>query len=322
MSLIDTLAIAFTEHDVRDAWISYLAELIRESKAIGAMSVHFVFSDRPRLTTTFATGAHAADIEEFLVRYAGTPHDSAPNHDGAWNAPVVAFSHPLLPAKVYVAGEDRDTLSRAITSLPDTSSLLHALTQSFHALRAHHAALRAQALFDATLPTLLVDKDGRIHALNRHAQPFFDRDGSLLHEDDRGVLVFKRPKLNRDFQTHLAAYFDGHPITRKVRGNDMVIILNGTTTDRHAPPQLVRVTLKRLGQMPHVDVTELQNTLGLTPAQARLAQAMILGETVRDYAARTGLTHKGAKYHLENMMRRLHCKRRDALVRLLVAFAG
>lgn len=57
--------------------------------------------------------------------------------------------------------------------------------------------------------------------------------------------------------------------------------------------------------------------LDLSPAEARLALLLAMGETIKDYAAKEGCSWHTARTHLKNLMHKTGCHRQMDLVRLL-----
>lgn len=320
MPLINTLNLASSEHDVHGAWAPYLDTILSEYDAIEAVSVHFVFSDKPHTANIISAGSRANDLRPHLERGTRDPYGSVYSHNSHHQRPVVAVAHPLLHATLYVVGENREALSHSIATISRSQPLMQALALSYHILRAHHATLKVQAALDNHLPMLLVDKDANLHGRNRLTDPFFDSSHGLATESPHGQIAFNDPKLNADFKEQLSRYFAGDPVTRKIRRHDLLLIINGSTAGPPPSPQLACLTLRRLGQAPRIDLRELQASLGLTRSQAKLAEALIIGEEVKHYAVRNGITHKGANWHLSGMMKRLNCHRREQLVRLLLFF--
>lgn len=66
------------------------------------------------------------------------------------------------------------------------------------------------------------------------------------------------------------------------------------------------------------DARRLAETLDLTPAQARVAEALAAGETVKSIAANTHRTQATIRWHIRQMMEKLGCRRQTDLVRLFV----
>jgi DNA-binding NarL/FixJ family response regulator len=66
----------------------------------------------------------------------------------------------------------------------------------------------------------------------------------------------------------------------------------------------------------------LRRTDGLTPAEIRLAQALLSGEAVAQIAEPLGAAASTAKTHLTNLFETSHTNRQAELVRLLMALAG
>ena len=61
----------------------------------------------------------------------------------------------------------------------------------------------------------------------------------------------------------------------------------------------------------------VEQVLGLSPAEARLALLLAAGKTVKDFAAAEGVSWHTARTHLKNAMRKTACHRQLELVALL-----
>ncbi len=66
----------------------------------------------------------------------------------------------------------------------------------------------------------------------------------------------------------------------------------------------------------------LQELHGLTPAEAKVAAAIIDGRQLKDYAETCGLSYNTAKWHLSNVMQKSGCKTRMDLVRTSLFLAA
>ena len=72
-------------------------------------------------------------------------------------------------------------------------------------------------------------------------------------------------------------------------------------------------------QQPALPEERLQAIFGLTPAEAKLAAALVSGTSVSDYASKAGVTENTARWTLKQVQAKTDCRRQADLVRLLAA---
>lgn len=68
---------------------------------------------------------------------------------------------------------------------------------------------------------------------------------------------------------------------------------------------------------PALDAGVLEQVWGLTPAEARLAKALMQGKTVQDFARDGGVSLNTARTHLKRIFLKTGVRRQAELVRLL-----
>lgn len=309
MPLLNALALASTIPEIENIWTGYLATLIGSSTTITAWLVRWVFSE---------TGFHSVSVNS------GNPHPAINDFlsSGQVNrngATVVALEHPRLPTGLYLAGSNSDDLNAALTSL-DASQVTQALANSFHVLRAHIATQSIQTLLQSELPVLLIDPGGAIYKYTPLAFALLNAPDSEARLDNNRQLLFRTTANETAFKAALKHAFANHRIPHKIRcaGYSMTF----TAASPAARPPMAALVLRKLDLAPKVDVRELQAEFKLTLSQARLAKALIAGETLQEYAERMNLSVKGVKWHLHPLMKRLDCTTRDQLVLKLLRWAG
>jgi DNA-binding CsgD family transcriptional regulator len=72
-------------------------------------------------------------------------------------------------------------------------------------------------------------------------------------------------------------------------------------------------------RQPALPEERLQAIFGLTPAEAKLASALVSGTSVSDYASEAGVTENTARWTLKQVQAKTDCRRQADLVRLLAA---
>jgi len=70
-----------------------------------------------------------------------------------------------------------------------------------------------------------------------------------------------------------------------------------------------------------LDARLIAQALGITPAEARLAQALATGQTIKEYAATQAVSPETARSHLKNLFRKTGCRRQVELVQLIRTLA-
>jgi DNA-binding CsgD family transcriptional regulator/PAS domain-containing protein len=86
------------------------------------------------------------------------------------------------------------------------------------------------------------------------------------------------------------------------------------------PAVLACVTDPEAASMP--SAARLRELFGLTPAEARLALALLAGDTVREAAARLGNSVNTASVHLARIFDKTGVKRQSALIKVLMQATG
>jgi len=71
--------------------------------------------------------------------------------------------------------------------------------------------------------------------------------------------------------------------------------------------------------VPEPPAAQLARLYGLTPAEARVAAALVAGRTLKAIAEATGTTREGARWHLKQIFQKTGTKRQAELVKLLRA---
>lgn len=88
-----------------------------------------------------------------------------------------------------------------------------------------------------------------------------------------------------------------------------------------AQPPAVAGTLIDLSRQPSLDGIQLSALFGLSASSARVAEAYLRADSVKDVARRLGISTNTVKTHLATIYERTGCTRQSQLVRLLMALA-
>ena len=171
---------------------------------------------------------------------------------------------------------------------------------------------------------ILLGRDGRVAEANDSARRML-RTGDVLTDRD-GFLTAALPDDASALQRVLQAALPSAGRTG-VGGSTIVgrrarpgVTVHATPLVDSADPGLASFAALVVIQDPRLhappDAGRLAETLDLTPAQARVAEALAAGETVKSIAANTHRTRATVRWHIRQMMEKLGCRRQTDLVRL------
>lgn len=157
---------------------------------------------------------------------------------------------------------------------------------------------------------ILIDGMAKVHGMNRTAERlatsgffFVGRTGGLKFSD-RGPRMAFRKNLGRFFE-------DAPERLRVLVGKEVLMVF------RQAAPGMATLTIRHIAPLV-VEVETVQKVLGVSPMQARVAQAVMRGLGPVEYAKESGCTVKTARFHLYQLMKRLDVHSQGALLNFLV----
>ena len=272
----------------------YTAEELKTSPAYQEGLRRFSGQDGLRARLDGLDGSHYAWV---------TADPVAP---GGWEAPQVALMRGLLPhirqfVRVRQALADAAALGTSVTGLLD----------------------------NRRIGVIHLDRHGRIVAANDRARDILRRGDGLSDRD--GVLRARAPADQTRLERLVA---DALPAAGAVSGS---MLLRRTSVLPqfvvHVKPVSLRqpdfgtqrtavlVLLVEPGNRPRIDPNLVATTLGLTPAESRIAVWLTEGRTVREIATATGRQESSIHWHLRQMYRKLDISRQAGLVRLVLSVA-
>lgn len=229
-----------------------------------------------------------------------------PVSPGGWEAPQVALMKGLLPhirqfVRVRQALTHTEALGASVTGL-----LNNTRTGVIH-----------------------LDRRGRIVAANDRARDILRRGDGLSDRD--GVLRARAPADQARLERLVA---DALPAASAVSGS---MLLRRTSVLPqfvvHVKPVSLRqpdfgtqrtavlVLLVEPGNRPRIDPNLIATTLGLTPAESRIAVWLTEGRTVREIATATGRQESSIHWHLRQIYTKQAISRQADLVRLVLSVA-
>jgi DNA-binding CsgD family transcriptional regulator len=132
------------------------------------------------------------------------------------------------------------------------------------------------------------------------------RPANAAHASIGGALPLRRPSLRRTLGVSVM------PIPRQ---------RNAFSLDIGAPVPAALVIVTDPEAMPQTPSGTLQRLYGLTPAEAALAQALVAGRSLHEYADAAHVTCETARWRLKQVLAKTDTHRQAELVRLLLTSA-
>ena len=272
----------------------YTAEELKTSPAYQEGLRRFSGQDGLRARLDGPDGSHYAWVTADPV----TP--------GGWEAPQVVLLRGLLPhlrqfIRVRQALAHTEALGASVTGLLDNTRV----------------------------GVIHLDRRGRIVAANDRARDILRRGDGLSDRD--GVLRARAPADQARLERLVA---DALPAAGAVSGS---MLLRRTSVlpqfvvhvkpvslrqpDLGAQRTAVLVLLVEPGNRPRIDPNLVATTLGLTPAESRIAVWLTEGRTVREIATATGRQESSIHWHLRQIYTKQAVSRQADLVRLVLSVA-
>ena len=177
-----------------------------------------------------------------------------------------------------------------------------------------------------------LDRQGRITAANDRATRLLRQGEALV--DARGFLRTCPPSQDRRLQRLLARAMPpfqahgsagsmtiGSPTGRTRLAMHIQPVANSDSDFRPQRVAALVLVVDPTSRTP-VDPHLVEETLGLTPAQSRLAVMLAAGHSLRQIAADTGREEATLRWHLKQIFRRQGISRQSELVRRVSALDG
>ncbi|QDD65539.1 helix-turn-helix transcriptional regulator [Herbaspirillum seropedicae] len=258
---------------------------------------------------------------DFLFKY-GVRHQIVSRIGGeAWESEGVSFLRPLGAAEY---GDDvREFLARVTRHLIRSSALRRSLR-----------ALNRQKESDDTLlqhlpyGTVLVDTHGRVVLFNKVASDILTIADGVYIKSQR----LSASDAGADRMLSAAIAQATSPVSR--RGEWFTV-----PRQRHSQPLIVSVIPTLMGQTVDISKGEealaliilqdiarqrlprgaiLQKIYKLTPAETRLAEALLDNQTIESYSVLAGISRNTVRTHLANLFAKTGTRRQAELLRILI----
>ncbi|MPS27360.1 MAG: hypothetical protein E2576_23455 [Alcaligenaceae bacterium] len=229
----------------------------------------------------------------------------------------------MRPADHRPYGEHERALIEIV--MPD---MVRAARLRARMMQLQRAALLGRAALDG-LPrgVAVVDARGRVEYANARAEQYI-RTSPWLNAKG-GILGMRDPSTQRRLQAALSLacsaekkadlFPTGGPLPPDwitVLPLDTLHVLAGL---RDTPLALV-IFSGPADSLP-LDTQLMTQALGITPAEARLAQALATGQTIKTFAAAQAISPETARSHLKSLFRKTGCRRQVELVQLIRTLA-
>jgi DNA-binding CsgD family transcriptional regulator/PAS domain-containing protein len=215
------------------------------------------------------------------------------------------------------------------------------------ALRVHHRFAGVETRLEHTtgaldsLPhgVIVADAAGAVLFMNRQAEQMLGLDGTPgigglkigkdgLRAELAGETVRLRELMARASETVAGngAHAGGAMVISRAEGRAPLQMLvaplpadSGFSTGRRGTV-VVFVTAPEQVEAP--GASQLKQLLGLTPAEARLASALVAGKTLQEFAEEAGIRYTTARTHLQRVFGKAGVSRQSELIRLALTAAG
>jgi DNA-binding CsgD family transcriptional regulator len=170
--------------------------------------------------------------------------------------------------------------------------------------------------FAAPHPLALLQKNGRLVWCNAAGMRLLQGTSPLVLRN--GLLMTRRSATTNAFRAWLKDLTD-QPSFHLVRGDapqaNVVIQAMGVSG---ASDDVVGCMLRSASAQ--VELADLSQALGITPAQSGIVRRMILGSSLEQISDETGLSITTVRTHLRNIYARLKISSRDELFRLCLPY--
>lgn len=218
-----------------------------------------------------------------------------------------------------------DKLERIRALLPHIRQAVR-VRQELVATEAHAYADVTALLENAALGVVLLDRRGRIAAVNAPAQGML-RDGGGLHDwrgELRAGLAREDARLRRSVALALPGPV-GVPVgaalsIRRPSGLPLLVHVHPINVRRmdFGAERLAALVMIRDPDAHRVDARLVADVLGLTPAESRVAALLAMGRSVREIARETGRAENTIRWTLKKALAKTDSARQAELVRLVM----
>ncbi len=189
---------------------------------------------------------------------------------------------------------------------------------------------KARALDQLAMAVMTAESDGRITVMNHAAQRLVAlRDG--LAVDGQGRLCAAEPAATARLLSEIAKAAAGEPgehgpitLARPSLKQPLLVTIAGASiAPGDVGPRRPSVVLlvSDLDERPRIASQRLARLYGLTPAEQRLAEALVDGLCLSDAAAHLNITIATARSRLKQVMAKTNCSRQADLIRLALTAA-
>lgn len=316
---LESVFSAVSEAELLGAWKSYLTQLISESEVLG-FCVRWIFSEVPPLGRSLSLGEFG-DNALCQQRRVPTERPEVVMRSGAVPLAVVGLAD--VPVTVGVSSSQGAAAVEVLEQVCARAVFVRALVHSFRVLEAH-LSVRKSMLLASGEATVILDERGVVHGRNEAAILLFEKLGDVVRWGDDHHLKFVSQKEDRIFGRALAELFEGDTggCQRVMFGQELMVVLRANSNGGVEGERIATAMLRKLSMAIEVDADELVHLLQVSPLQARLAQALLRGDSIIEHAREIGSSESTVRWHLARLMDALGCRRQSDVVLKLARMFG
>lgn len=312
---------AITDTELAQAWASMLSEFLIASQSVAAAGFRCVLNQDPVLSVTLVNGPKKQELRNILAN----PGTSSTRIGGRRVMPREGAGTGVeladVPAGFYAVGFDSQDVKLTIDELAQ-QTVRTALRHTYTVLKTRFALMKDQTVFDDDGAVFLVDALGQVYARNEHAAQLLKEPGGPVWQSASNVLMVRGERAETEFHEALKAFFARNRDVHREMVNKKMIATIRRAGAAFAFGRLATVSFRKIDKPVMLEEKELIRVLGLTPAQARLAKALVSGLSLEQCAEVLGISRRGARFHLHGVFRRMNCHTQAGIVRDLIRCFG
>ncbi|WP_414463351.1 helix-turn-helix transcriptional regulator [Hyphomicrobium sp. DY-1] len=313
---------AASEPELLTAWNAFLTQFIAERNVFG-VSIRWVFSEAPCLSRSLTSGPYGEFVATVLQDRARLSLDCAelPVRNSEWTTAGVLLAG--VPAAIGVSSERGPLAVEVLKKVCASGRFVEAVGHSFRVLKVQIAVTKAMAL-ESKDATVVIDGAGVVHGRNQAAIALLQNLAGVVRYADDHRLRFVSRHDEGKFRRALEEVFEEGVRARRrlLFDNDLVVVLGGASNGWGSGERLVTATMRKLSLALEVDAEEVMGLLKVSPLQARLAQALLRGDTIIEHAREIGSSESTVRWHLARLMDSLGCRKQSEVVLKLARMFG
>ncbi|RTL26428.1 MAG: hypothetical protein EKK47_21110 [Burkholderiales bacterium] len=226
------------------------------------------------------------------------------------------------PDRGLFTGEDQTLVQRLLPHIQRSLRLMDSIQA-----QTQHASTAEQALATTPMAVIGIDRTGRLQHCNARAEkmlrdgvPVRMRHGRLVAADlaQRSALVAAIEQCARSSQPTSLLLLQDTPKLQRFSVTLMPTLGESILTGVSLPHSLLCL-IAPLDRRRVATARQLIALFGLSPAEARLARAIAMGDTLESHAHAMGTKLTTVKTQFRSVLTKTGCDRQSSLVRLIAA---